>query len=128
MAEAARPLFPIPLAGTGTELCLRERRVMRFDDALNGATARGHARLRRQLGFSWSEVEAPMVSDGRGIGSIMVFRRDLRPFTDAEAQMLQTFADQAVIAIQNARLFRQAQEARAAAEAANEAKSAFLAT
>jgi signal transduction histidine kinase len=33
-----------------------------------------------------------------------------------------------VIAIQNARLFRQAQEARAAAEAANEAKSSFLAT
>jgi len=129
MAEAARPLFPIPLAGTGTELCLRERRVMRFDDALNGADSppamRGYA---RQLGYSWSEVEAPMVSDGRGIGSIMVFRRDLRPFTDAEAQMLQTFANQAVIAIQNARLFRQAQEARAQAEAANEAKSAFLAT
>jgi GAF domain-containing protein/CheY-like chemotaxis protein len=114
MAEAARPLFPIPLAGTGTEICLRERRVVRFNDALNGADSppamRGYA---RQLGFSWSEVEAPMVSDGRGIGSIMVFRRDLRPFTEAEAQMLQTFADQAVIAIQNARLFNETQEALA---------------
>ena len=112
MAEAARPLFPIPLAGTGTEICLRERRVVRFNDALNGADSppamRGYA---RQLGFSWSEVEAPMVSDGRGVGSIMVFRRDLRPFTDAEAQMLQTFADQAVIAIQNARLFNETKEA-----------------
>jgi len=112
MAEAARPLFPIPLAGTGTEICLRERRVVRFDDALNGADSppamRGYA---RQLGHSWSEVEAPMVSDGRGIGSIMVFRRDLRPFTEAEAQMLQTFADQAVIAIQNARLFNETKEA-----------------
>jgi signal transduction histidine kinase/CheY-like chemotaxis protein/signal transduction protein with GAF and PtsI domain len=114
MAEAASPHFPIPLAGTGTELCLREHRVMRFDDALNGADSppamRGYA---RQLGFSWSEVEAPMISDGRGVGSIMVFRRDLRPFSEAEAAMLQTFADQAVIAIQNARLFAETQEALA---------------
>jgi signal transduction histidine kinase/DNA-binding response OmpR family regulator/putative methionine-R-sulfoxide reductase with GAF domain len=112
MAEAAKPLFPIALAGTGTEICLRERRAMRFDDALNGADSptgmRGHA---RQLGFSWSEVEAPMISDGRGIGSIMVFRRDLRPFTELEAQMLQSFADQAVIAIQNVRLFNDTKEA-----------------
>jgi GAF domain-containing protein/CheY-like chemotaxis protein len=121
MAETAKPLFPIPLAGTGTELCLRERRVMRFDDALNGANSppamRGYA---RQLGFSWSEVEAPMISNGRGIGSIMVFRRDLRPFTDAEAAMLQTFADQAVIAIQNARLFRETNEALASQTASAE--------
>ncbi len=112
MAEAASPFFPIPLAGTGTEVCLRERRVVRFDDAMNGADSPPAMRdYARQLGFSWSEVEAPLISDGRGIGSIMVFRRDLRPFTDAEARMLQTFADQAVIAIQNAQLFNDTKDA-----------------
>ncbi|MFZ9887570.1 MAG: response regulator [Myxococcota bacterium] len=61
-------------------------------------------------------------------GTIGVFSFSLRPFSDADGALLKTFADQAVIAIENARLFREAQESRAAAEAANEAKSAFLAT
>jgi signal transduction histidine kinase/DNA-binding response OmpR family regulator len=70
----------------------------------------------------------PMLWEDRGIGSIMVVRQPPRPFTDKEQALLKTFADQAVIAIQNARLFREAQKARAQAEAANEAKSSFLAT
>ncbi len=112
MTEAAKALFPMPLAGTGTEVCLRERRVVRFDDAMDGADSPPAMRsYARRLGFSWSEIGAPMISDGRGIGSIMVGRRDLRPFTEAEARMLQTFADQAVIAIQNARLFNDTKEA-----------------
>src|SRR5439155_107364 len=66
--------------------------------------------------------------EGRGIGSICIFRQPPRPFSEKEEALLRTFADQAVIAIQNARLFKQAQEARSLAESANEAKSSFLAT
>ena len=51
-----------------------------------------------------------------------------RRFGDADASLLATIAANVGVAIQNARLFQEAQEARAAAEAANEAKSAFLAT
>ena len=64
----------------------------------------------------------------RGIGALYVGSLRLNAFSDKDVAMLQTFADQAVIAIQNARLFKEAQEARAAAETANEAKSTFLAT
>ena len=69
-----------------------------------------------------------MMWEGRGIGSIFVMRRRRCPSPTRNWRCCKTFADQAVIAIQNARLFKEAQEARAAAEAANEAKSAFLAT
>ena len=47
----------------------------------------------------------------RGLGSIVVVRWPPRPFSEREQALLQTFADQAAIAIQNARLFRETQEA-----------------
>ena len=85
------------------------------------------ARRGRLIG-NFSAAWVPMLWEDRGIGSIMVMRQPPKPFSDKEIALLKTFADQAVIAIQNARLFKQTQEARAAAETANEAKSAFLAT
>ncbi|MBB3181690.1 GAF domain-containing protein [Variovorax sp. Sphag1AA] len=77
---------------------------------------------------SYAIMIAPLMWEGRSIGSIHVTRQPVGRFADKEIRLLKTFADQAVIAIQNAALFKQAQEARVAAEAANEAKSAFLAT
>ncbi|WP_179107054.1 response regulator [Variovorax sp. KK3] len=71
---------------------------------------------------------APLFWEGRNFGSLHVARQPTGPFAQKEIKLLETFADQAVVAIQNARLFNEAKEARAAAEAANEAKSAFLAT
>jgi signal transduction histidine kinase/CheY-like chemotaxis protein len=80
-----------------------------------------------QMGFR-SIMSVPLMLDGRAIGTIGVAREEPGLFPDAAVEVLQTFARQAVIAIENVRLFREAQEARAAAEAANQAKSSFLAT
>ncbi|MEJ8853377.1 GAF domain-containing protein [Variovorax robiniae] len=85
------------------------------------------AEMAGQMG-NYAIVVAPLMWEGRDIGSIYVIREPVEPFADKEIKLLKTFADQAVIAIQNARLFNETKEARAAAEAANEAKSAFLAT
>ncbi len=56
---------------------------------------------------------APMLWEDRGLGSILVVRSPPRPFSEREISLLQTFADQAAIAIENARLVNETQEALA---------------
>jgi len=126
--EAVARTFPKPLAQTMTAHVIAERRALQIPDtaalADTPAAVRGVVDVIGHCAIVW----APMLWEGRGVGSIAVLRQPPRPFTGKDLALLATFSDQAVIAIQNARLFRQAQDARAAAEAANEAKSSFLAT
>jgi signal transduction histidine kinase/CheY-like chemotaxis protein len=73
-------------------------------------------------------LAAPLMLQNNAIGAMVVWRGPQdEPFTDAELRFLVGLAQQAVIAIQNAHLFEQAQQARTAAEEASHAKSAFLA-
>jgi len=120
--------FPKPLADTMTARVFAERKAIQIPDTAAMRDAPAAVRDVVAIVGHFSIVWAPMLWEGRGIGSIAVLRQPPTNFSPKELALLATFADQAVIAIQNARLFRQAQEARAAAEAANEAKSSFLAT
>jgi PAS domain S-box-containing protein len=56
-------------------------------------------------------IGTPLRSGGRAIGAMTVYREELRPFDDVELQLLQSFADQAVIAIENTRLLTDQREA-----------------
>ena len=118
----------VPLAQSITGRVIRERRALHVADAAAMESPPQHVVDRIARIGNQSLVYVPMLWEDRGIGALSVMRQPPRPFSDKEISLLQTFADQAVIAIQNARLFNEAQQARAAAEAANEAKSAFLAT
>ena len=72
-------------------------------------------------------ILAPLLWEGRGIGAIFVGRGVAGPFSEKDIALLKTFADQAVIAIQNARLFREIQDKSRQLELANKHKSEFLA-
>jgi signal transduction histidine kinase/CheY-like chemotaxis protein len=73
-------------------------------------------------------LTVPLVSGERVLGAFFVNRLEVRPFNDKQIALLQTFADQAVIAIENVRLFDEIQDKNRQLEMASQHKSQFLAS
>ncbi len=72
-------------------------------------------------------LTTPLLREGTSIGTITIRRTEVRPFSDKQSALVRTFADQAVIAIENVRLFNEIQDKGRELEIANQHKSEFLA-
>jgi len=99
--------FLLSVNGTVGGRTVLERRVIHVAD-LPAETAEfpEAAPNARRLGFR-TILSVPLVREGVAIGAIQLRRPESVPFTDKQVSLLQTFADQAVIAIENVRLFKE---------------------
>jgi len=79
-----------------------------------------------RLGYQ-SLLAVPLLLEQRIMGALTVYRREAGSFAPEVVNLLQTFATQSVLAIQNARLFREIEDKSRQIEAANRHKSEFLA-
>ena len=105
---------------------IRERRTVHVPDLEDSAAAREFpvsVEAGRRYG-NRAFVVTPLLFEGRPIGSILVRRRRPGPFTPRQIELLETFADQAVIALQNARLFSELQESNGTLREALEQQTA----
>jgi signal transduction histidine kinase/CheY-like chemotaxis protein len=97
---------PIPLGReTITGRAVSERKTVHIADVEADSNymlpdAQGPAKFRTLLGV-------PLLREGIPIGVIVLMRRSVRPFSEKQIEVVTTFADQAVIAIENARLFNE---------------------
>jgi GAF domain-containing protein/anti-sigma regulatory factor (Ser/Thr protein kinase) len=103
-----------------------ERRTIHIPDMVD-ALARGEYLESRALqqGSGFRTVLAvPLARDDAVIGALTIRRLEVRPFTDKQIELVQTFADQAVLAIDNVRLFTELQERNRAVTEALEQQTA----
>ena len=91
-----------------------DRQTIHIDDiAAQIETDYPEARLAQQMSGTRTVLNTPLLREGVAIGGIGVRRTEVRPFTEKQIALLKTFADQAVIAIENVRLFKELQERNA---------------
>jgi two-component system NtrC family sensor kinase len=104
--ERQTPISPGP--GTVVGRAAWSRKVARIDDAWSDPLY--EKKEDAKIGAVRSMIGVPLLREGEPIGVIALARNRVEPFTDREIELVTTFADQAVIAIENVRLFEAEQQ------------------
>ena len=103
------PSIPL-VAGSVPGRAVLERRVVHVADVLAEAEAFPAAAASGRTYGHRTTLAVPLLREGAAIGALLLRRAQADPFTDKQVALLQTFADQALIAIENVRLFTELQE------------------
>jgi signal transduction histidine kinase len=124
-AEYVKDMPVEPGRATGTGRVLLEGKIIHIPD------------VQTDPDYTWKEAQmlagyrsmlgVPMLREGVPVGVLTLTRSEVRPFTDKQIDLVTTFADQAVIAIENVRLFDEIQDKSRQLAEASQHKSQFLA-